>query len=130
MSKSSAKAATQNSRGLHSVVNKIDLHTRTLVRLEEKLDIIKRAVTKYDKPVSMGQLRANPDLNPWLQGHLPFADQASVDHFFESTDRNYELGRWVLDTIKWNTNTFVPRMLDAICTKDYRIRYSFPGKST
>ncbi len=130
MAKSAAKAAVQNTRGLHNAVDKLDLHTRTLVRLEEKLDIIRRAVTKYDRPINMGQLRSNPDLNPWLQGYIPFSEQELVNDFFSSQERSYELTRWVLTTIKWDYNSFASRMVQALCTREYRIQYSFPGKAT
>ncbi len=130
MSKTAAGHAAANTRGLHTIVDKLDIHTRTLVRLEEKVDVIKRSVTKYDRPVTMGELRSNPDLNPWLQGYLPFNEQALVADFFESQDRNYELTRYVLASISWDPSHFVPRMVSALCTEDYRIKYSFPGKAT
>ena len=130
MAKSAAKASTQNTRALQSCVDKLDVHTRTFVRLEEKLDIIRRAVTKYDRPINMGQLRSNPDLNPWLQGYIPFGEQAIVLDFFNSQERSFELTRWILDTIKWDYNSFCQRVVSTLCTPEYRIQYSYPGKST
>ncbi len=130
MAKSAAKASTQNTRGIQCIVDKIDLHTKTFVRLEEKINLIRRAVTKYDRPVNMGQLRANPDLNPWLQGYIPFGEQCMVVEFFDSRERSYELTRWVLAVFKWDYNNFISRVVDALCTPEYRIDYSYPGKST
>ncbi len=129
LSRTAADAAVKNTRGLHAIVDKLDLHTRTFVRLEEKIDTIRRAVTKYDKPVNMGQLRANPDLNPWLQGYIPFQDQAAVVDFFSSQDRSFELNRWILDTVKWNYNKFCQKVVEMLCTPEYRVAYSYPGKA-
>ncbi len=111
-------------------MDKVDLHTRTLVRIEETLHVIRRAVTKYDRPATMGELRANPDLNPWLQGYIPFTGQSMVNDFFGSQERTFELNRWITDTFKWTQNHFVSQMVQAICTEEYRILYSYPGKST
>ncbi len=130
MAKTAAGAAVKNTRGLHTLVDKVDLHTRTLVRIEETLHVIRRAVTKYDRPATMGELRSNPDLNPWLQGYIPFTGQSMVDDFFSSQDRTFELNRWIGDTFKWHHSQFVPRMVEALCSEDYRIKYSYPGKAT
>ena len=94
------------------------------------MHVIRRAVTKYDKPATMGELRGNLDLNPWLQGYIPFTDQAMVDDFFTSKERTFELNRWVLNKIKWDYNKFATRVVETLCSRDYRIKYSFPGKST
>ena len=120
----------KNTRGIHNIVDKVDLHTRTLVRMEEVLHVIRRAVTRYDRPATMGELRGNPDLNPWLQGYIPFTDQAAVIDFFESQERTFELNRWVIDKFEWDYNKFVSRVVEALCSRDYRMKYSYPGKIT
>ncbi len=130
LAKTAASSSIKNTRGIHALVDKVDLHTRTLVRIEEVLHTIRRSVTKYDRPASMGELRRNPDLNPWLQGYLPFEEQTQVDDFFRSQERTFELNRYIVDTYKWDPNKFAPRIVEALCTDDYRIRYSYPGKST
>ncbi len=129
-SRVAAKTALSNQRGIVVCMDKIDTHTRSLVLITEYLADLRRVMTKYDRPVHQQELMANPDLNPYLAGYIPFDDPLLTQEFFESQERIYALNRYVTDKIRWDPSTFIPRLVDLICTPSYRIKFSFPGKQT
>ena len=128
-SRIAAKAGLCNTRGIQTCLQKIDLQSHTLALALEQLESLRRIVTRYDRPeMRKEQMMANPDLNPYLAGYVPFDNQVSVDKFFESEERTYELQRWLLSKLTWEPSQFIPRLCDLICTREYRIKYSYPGK--
>ena len=129
-SRVAAKTALANQRGITILMGKVDLHTRVNVMMFEILNDLRRVMTKYDRPVNRDELMANPDLNPYLSGYIPFNNQHAVKEFVAQPDRTYALQRWILSKLTWDVNSFVSRMCDLVCTPEYRIKYSFPGKQT
>ncbi len=129
-SRVAAKTGLANQRGITVLLDKLDLHTRVHVITLEILNDLRRVMTKYDRPVHKEELMSNPDLNPYLSGYVPFNNQTAVKEFVDQPERTYALQRWILGKLSWDVNTFVSRMVDLVCTPEYRIRFSFPGKQT
>ena len=128
-SRISAKAALCNTRGIQLCIQKMDLHSHTLSLILEHLESIRRILTRYDRPeLKQGEIMANPNLNPLLAGYVPFDNQVAVNTFFESEERGVELHRWVLSKMHWDPSSFIPRLCEMVCTREYRIKYSYPGK--
>ncbi len=124
-----AKAGLCNTRGIQLCIQKTNLHTHTLALLLQYLEGQKRILTRYDMPpMKQDEIRANPNLNPLLSGFIPIDNQLSAEEFFSSEERSYELHRWVLSKITWDPSNFVSRLCDLVATREYRIKYSYPGK--
>ncbi len=124
-----AKTGLCNTRGIQLCMAKIDLHTHTLALVLQHLEAHRRILTKYDRPpMKQEEIRANPTLNPLLSGYIPIDNQLSAEEFFSSEERSYELHRWVLSKMQWDPSSFIPRLCDLVTTREYRIKYSYPGK--
>ncbi len=123
-----AVAAFENGIKIQTIIDKVDLHTRTIVEMQESLATITRMLTRHDRPINPDELTANPQLHPLLAGFIPFSHPLQVSKFFQSKDRILALQVWVYVSIPWDPNYFVNRMCDALMTFEFRIKYSFPGK--
>ncbi len=114
-------------RGIKKVTDKIDVHSRALLDLQDDVSHLRRVLRRYDTPLHTQEFTTNPSLNPALNNFVPFDNQVLVNEFFQSSERTTELTKYVLHNVKWNVSTFCRQMIATVCTLDYREKYAFPG---
>ncbi len=74
-------------REIRKVRRTLDVHSSTLIGIQNTLGQITRVLNKHDRPATAAEAAMNPDLNVQLAGKVPFNDQESVNYFFSSQER-------------------------------------------
>ncbi len=114
-------------RGVKTIVDKLDIHSRAILDVQDDVAQMRRVLRRYDTPLDTQDLTTNPSLNPALNNYVPFDEPTLVKEFFQSKERIKELTRFVINNVKFKPSNFVRRMIAMCCTLDYREKFAFPG---
>ncbi len=129
MAQSAAQASHASLRAVQNIADKLDLHSRTLVDLQDDVANLRRVLKRFDMPLAKEVMHTNPTLNPALNQYVPFDNQVMSKEFFQSQERVTALSVYVLNTVKWSVSHFIYEAVALCCTFSYREKYSFPATS-
>ncbi len=127
IAKTGSQASLATYRAVKALANKLDLHSRTLVNMQDDIANIRRVLRRFDTPLSTQALSTNPALNPALNQYVPFDDQVLTKEFFQSPERITALATYVLTNVKWSVAHFINEAINLTCTFNYREKHSFPA---
>ena len=129
LAQSAAGAAHATFRAVQNLTDKVDLHSLTLVNLQDDIANLRRVLKRFDLPMAQEAMHTNPTLNPALNQYVPFDHQVLTKEFFQSQERVTALSVYILNTVKWDPAHFIYEAVAMTCTYNYREKHSFPATS-